>query len=270
VDLGLAGRVAVVSGASEGIGRAIALGLAGEGCHVVLLSRTSERLAAVAKEIRGRRAGVDALAIATDVRSADSVDVARMAVSERFGTVHVLVNNAGGRMRPGRQIAWSDDDWLRDIDTKLFGALRMTRAFEALLPNDGTGRIINVSGVAGSIVWDTAMTHGINNSAIDHLTRYLATDLAARRITVNSLIPGLIATEWRHAWADAAGAEQGISKDEFVKRVCQQKGILLGRWAETSEVADAALFLASDRAAYVTGTTLAVDGGLTANARVGG
>lgn len=267
MDLGISGRVAVVSGASEGIGRAIALGLATEGCQVVLLARTAARLEAVAREIRDK-GQTEPLAIATDVRSAGSVGAACTAVSQAFGTVHILVNNAGNRMRPGRQITWSDEEWLRDIDTKLFGALRVTRAFEPLLPGDGTGRVINVSGVAGSIVWDTAMTHGINNSAINHLTRYLAADLAGRRITVNSVIPGLIATEWRHAWAEAAAAEQGISKDEFVRRVCEQKGIVLERWAETSEVADAALFLASDRAAYVTGTTITVDGGLTANARV--
>ena len=268
MDLGIAGRIAVVSGASEGIGRAIAVALAAEGCHVALLARTTERLESVAAEVRSSSAGGEALVVATDVRSAESVDAARSAVADRFGIVHIVVNNAGGRMRPGRQITWSDEEWLRDIDTKLFGALRMVRAFEPLLASDGTGRVINVSGVAGSIVWDTAMTHGINNSAINHLTRYLATDLAARGITVNSLIPGLIATEWRHAWAEASGTREGISKDDFVRRVCEQKGIVLGRWAEMSEVADAALFLASDRAAYVTGTTLAVDGGLAANARV--
>jgi 3-oxoacyl-[acyl-carrier protein] reductase len=102
---------------------------------------------------------------------------------------------------------------------------------------------------------------------MNHATRYLATDLAARRITVNAVIPGLIATEWRHAWAQEAGARAGISEAAFVEQVCRDKGILLGRWAESSEVADAVTFLASDRAAYITGTTLTVDGGLSANAR---
>lgn len=268
MELGLMGRVAVVSGASQGIGRAIALGLAGEGCHVVLLARTEGSLEAVATAIRRRAPSVSVLALPTDVRDPAAVDGARAVVAERFESVNVLVNNAGNRMRPGRQIAWTDEEWLRDIDTKLFGALRVVRAFESLMPDDGTGRIVNVSGVAGSIIWDTAMTHGINNSAMNHLTRYLATDLAPRRITVNALIPGLIATEWRHAWAEESANARGISKDEFVSSVCAEKGILLGRWAAVEEVADAALFLASDRAAYITGTSLAVEGGLSVNPRV--
>ena len=89
----------------------------------------------------------------------------------------------------------------------------------------------------------------------------------ARRITVNAVIPGLIATEWRQEWARDAGARDGISEQVFVDRVCKAKGILLGRWAESSEVADVVTFLASDRAAYITGTTLTVDGGLSVNAR---
>jgi NAD(P)-dependent dehydrogenase (short-subunit alcohol dehydrogenase family) len=178
-----------------------------------------------------------------------------------------VVNNAGNRMRPGRQLAWDDEDWLGDIDAKLLGMLRVIRAFDPLLPTDGSGRVVNVSGVAGSIVWETALTHGINNSAMNHATRYLATDLAPRRVTVNAVIPGLIATEWRHDWARDAGARRGITEEAFVQQVCRDKGILLGRWAEPSEVADAVTFLASDRAAYITGTTLTVDGGLGANAR---
>jgi 3-oxoacyl-[acyl-carrier protein] reductase len=266
MDLGLTGRVAVIAGASEGIGRAIADGLAAEGAHLVLLARTADNLERAADEVRAAYTGLEVVAIPTDVTQTSQVDAAASAVRERFGQVHVIVNNAGNRMRPGRQITWSDDEWLRDIDSKLLGLLRVVRAFEGLLPDDGSGRVISISGVAGSVVWDTALTHGINNSAINHLTKYLATDLGTRRITVNSVIPGLIATDWRHDWAAAAGAGQGITKEEFVAQVCQKKGILLGRWAEPSEVADAVTYLASARAAYVTGTTLLVDGGLGVNA----
>jgi 3-oxoacyl-[acyl-carrier protein] reductase len=111
-----------------------------------------------------------------------------------------------------------------------------------------------------------ALTHGINNASINHIVKYLATDLASRRITVNAVIPGLIATGWRHDWAQSKGKEQGLTEEAFVDEVCRRKGILLGRWAEPAEVADAIAFLASARAAYITGTTLLVDGGLGANA----
>jgi 3-oxoacyl-[acyl-carrier protein] reductase len=267
MDLGLTGRVAVVAGASEGIGKAVAATLAAEGAHVVMLARTEATLEAAADEVRaGAATGAEIITIPTDVTSRAAVDDAAEVVRARFSTVHVVVNNAGNRMQPGRQLLWSDEDWLRDIDAKLFGMLRVLRAFDGLIADDGSGRVINVSGVAGTVVWDTALTHGINNAAINHIVKYLATDLASRHITVNAVIPGLIATAWRHDWASSKGAEQGQSEAEFVDEVCRRKGILLGRWAEPSEVADAITFLASSRAAYITGTTLLVDGGLGANA----
>jgi 3-oxoacyl-[acyl-carrier protein] reductase len=268
VDLGLRGRTAVVTGASEGIGRAIAVGLAAEGVHLALLARSRERLDRVADEIESAGGRGDVLVLPTDVRDQAAVEAAAAAVATRFGRVDILVNDAGNRMRPGRQIAWSDEEWLVDIDTKLVGMLRVTRAFDRLLPDDGAGRIVNVSGVAGSIVWETAMTHGINNAAMNHVTRYLASDLAPRRITVNAVIPGLIATDWRRAWAQESGERSGTSAEAFVEQVCRDKGILLGRWAEPEEVADVVVFVASARAGYLTGTSVVVDGGLTVNARV--
>jgi 3-oxoacyl-[acyl-carrier protein] reductase len=267
MDLGLNGRVAVVVGASEGIGRAVSRTLAQEGAHVVMLARTQATLEAAAAEVRSVAArGAEVTAIVTDVTDRDRVDAAAREVGERYPVVNVVINNAGNRMQPGRQIEWPDEDWLRDVDAKLFGMLRVLRAFDPLLADDGSGRVINVSGVAGTVVWDTALTHGINNAAINHIVKYLATDLAKRHITVNAVIPGLIATDWRHDWARSKGAEQGVTEASFVDEVCRRKGILLGRWAEPSEVADAIVFMASSRAAYITGTTLLVDGGLGANA----
>jgi 3-oxoacyl-[acyl-carrier protein] reductase len=269
MDLGLGNRVAVVVGASEGIGRAIAHGLAAEGAHVALLARGGAGLERVADEIRAAQPEAEVLAIPTDVTDPEAVDRTAAAVEAHFGRVHVLVNNAGNRMRPGRQITWSDDEWMLDVNTKLFGMLRGIRAFDSLLASDGSGRIINIAGISGHMVWETAMTHAINNSAFVQATKYLATDFAPRAITVNAVTPGLVATEWRHDWAASSGATQGKSEDEFVKDVCRQKGILLNRWAEPSEVADSVVFLASSRAAYITGTTVIVDGGLCVNPRVG-
>jgi 3-oxoacyl-[acyl-carrier protein] reductase len=244
------------------------VGLAAEGVNVALLARTRSRLDEVADAIESAGGPGDVLVLPADVRDHASVEAAARVVSARFGRADILVNDAGNRMRPGRQIAWNDEEWLLDIDTKLVGMLRVTRAFEPLLPSDGAGRVINVSGVAGSIVWETALTHGINNSAMNHATRYLAADLAARRITVNAVIPGLIATDWRREWAREGGARAGTDADAFVAHVCRDKGILLGRWAEPEEVADVVVFLASARAGYITGTSVVVDGGLTVNARV--
>ena len=115
--------------------------------------------------------------------------------------------------------------------------------------------------------WEGALTHGINNSAMLHASTYLAHDLAADHITVNTVVPGLVATEWREDWADMRAGQQGKSRADFLTDYCQQKGILAGRWAEMDEIADAVVFLASDRARYINGTRLVVDGGLIVNPR---
>jgi NAD(P)-dependent dehydrogenase (short-subunit alcohol dehydrogenase family) len=135
------------------------------------------------------------------------------------------------------------------------------------MARDGTGRVINISGIAGSSVLGPALTHGLNNSAMNQVTTYLARDLAAERITVNAIIPGLIATEWRESWAEASGAQRRISKAEFLDDTCRAWGIVSGRWGTMEEVANVAVFLASDRASYVNGARIAVDGGYTINAR---
>jgi 3-oxoacyl-[acyl-carrier protein] reductase len=267
MDLKLKDRVALVTGASKGIGKAIASGLAAEGVHVALLARTADTLDAVADDIR-RVHGVRAVPIPTDVR--DEADVARavaMAVRE-LGTIHVLVNNAGGPIkRQERQITWADADWLDDLNTKIVGMLRVTRSLLPSMPTDGTGRVINISGIAGISALGPALTHGMNNSAMNQATSYLASDLAASRITVNAVIPGLIATEWRETWADTSGRQLDQSRQAFLDDVCRRWGIVSGRCGTVEEVADLVVFLASDRAAYINGARITVDGGYSINAR---
>jgi len=267
MELGLKGRAALVTGASKGIGKAIAWGLAAEGVRVALIARTAAMLEAAANEIRAAT-GASVLALPTDIRDATAVAGAVEQARAAFGPLHILVNNAGGPIkRPERQITWRDSEWRDDIDTKTLGMLRVTQAMIPHMPTDGTGRIINVSGIAGSSVLTSALTHGLNNAAMNHVTSYLAADLAAARITVNAVIPGLIATEWRDTWAQNAAAQRGVSKEQFLDQTCRDWGVVAGWWGAMREVADAVVFLASDRAAYINGAKLTVDGGYTINAR---
>lgn len=267
MELGLKGRAALITGASKGIGRAIALGLAEEGVHLALLARTSADLETAAHEI-GAATGVRVLALPTDIRDAAAVAGSVERARATLGPLHILVNNAGGPIkRPERQIQWPDAEWRDDIDTKTLGMLRVTQAMIPHMPTDGTGRIINISGIAGSSVLTSALTHGLNNAAMNHVTSYLAADLAAARITVNAIIPGLIATEWRESWAENAGRQRDLSKQEFLDETCRAWGIVAGRWGTMREVADAVVFIASDRAAYINGAKLTVDGGYSVNAR---
>ncbi len=267
MDLRLKGRTAVVTGASKGIGRAIAKGLAQEGVNLVLLARTKEAIEQAAADI-GREQGVKTLAVQADVREMDQVKAAAEAARAEFGTVHIVVNNAGsGIRRMDRQITWPDSDWMDDLNLKLIGMLRTIQAFLPLMPRDWTGRVINVSGIAGISAFIGALTHGLNNSAMNHSTSYLARDLAAEKITVNTVVPGLIATEWRHGWAENMGRQQGKSKEQFVEDICRAWGIVQGRWGEMHELADLVTFLASDRAGYVNGAQIAFDGGYAINPR---
>ncbi len=267
MDLRLKGRVAVVTGASKGIGKGIAIALAAEGVNLVLLARGKAELEGVAGELRSQT-GVRVLAVPTDIRDIDSVKAAASAASNEFGTLHVLVNNAGGPIkRQERQILWPDSDWMDDVNTKTIGMLRVIQAFLPSMAKDGTGRIINISGIAGSSVLSSALTHGLNNSAMNQVTSYLAKDLAAEKITVNAVIPGLIATEWRESWAENMGKQKGETKTEFLDRICKEWGIVSGRWGTMEEVADVVVFLASDRASYVNAAHITVDGGYTINVR---
>lgn len=267
MDLGLTGRAALVTGASKGIGRAIARGLAAEGVNLALMARGVEALEQTASDIRAAT-GVQVLAVPTDIRDMDAVAAAAARVTAAFGTVHILVNNAGGPIkRQERQITWPDSDWVDDVNTKTIGMLRITQALLPSMPTDGSGRIINISGIAGSSVLSSALTHGLNNSAMNHVTTYLAQDLSTSRITVNAVIPGLIATEWREHWAEQSGQQRGQSKAEFLDDTCRDWGIPSRRWGTMAEVSDVVVFLASDRASYVNGARITVDGGYTINAR---
>jgi 3-oxoacyl-[acyl-carrier protein] reductase len=267
MELGLKGRTAVIVGGSMGIGKAAARGLAAERVNLVLLARGQESLDKTAGEITSEF-DVDVLTIPTNVRDAKAVNAAADAAASRFGTIHILLYTAGNRMRrPDRQILWEDEDWLDDVNVKLIGMLRAIRAFLPHFARDGSGHIINIGGLAGMMEWEKAMTHGINNSAMMHASTYLARDLAADHITVNTIMPGLVATEWREGWADARAKQQGKSREQFLVDYCEKMGILAGRWVEMSEVADLVVFLASDRARYVNGTSLVIDGGLSVNAR---
>ena len=267
MELGLKGRTAVITGGSKGIGRAIARGLASEGVNLVLVARGKEQLDQTAAQIR-QKTGVNVLAVSADITKTDEVNASAAAAKESFGAVHIVVNNAGSPMRRmDRQILWPDDDWIGDLDNKLLGALRVTRAFLPLIPSDGTGRIINISGTASTIVWAPALTHGLNNAAMNQATGYLAQDLASQQITVNTVVPGLVGTEGREVWAENMAKQQNTTKEEFVAGFCKRMGILAGRWATMEEVADTVVFVASDRARYFNGAKIVLDGGLNVNVR---
>jgi 3-oxoacyl-[acyl-carrier protein] reductase len=202
------------------------------------------------------------LTVSADLTDAESVREAVARVVGWHGGVNIVVNNAGPQLRPA-PIAESDDEaLLMALDTKLVGMWRVSKAVIPSLPDDGTGRVINIAGVTAMHPVPGGSITGITNTAVRAFTKYLALELAGRRVLVNSVSPGFCNTDgWLQRLA-AMGEAQGRSADEVQKGMTDGLGIALGRWSEEHEIADAVAFLASDQASYITGQTIGVDGGL--------
>jgi 3-oxoacyl-[acyl-carrier protein] reductase len=242
----LQGRVALVTGASQGIGRACALALAAEGAKVAAAARNEEKLAAVVQEIS--KAGGDAAAFRMDVASEDDVKAATKAVLEKFGKIDILVNNAG-ITRDTLVLRMKRADWDAVINTNLTGAHLCTQAVLSSMLKQRWGRIINITSIFGQIGQTGQANYSAAKAGLIGLTRAVAREVASRNITVNAVAPGYIET----AMTEALPAEL---KETVMKL------IPLGRADTDMDVANAVKFLASDDAAYITGQVLNVNGGM--------
>jgi len=242
----LASHIAVVTGAGRGIGRAIALKFAAEGADIVCVSRTAENSEKVAGEVRalGRRAWAHAV----DVSDSAAVVAAAEAILKDCGKVDILVNNAG-ITRDGLLMRMSDEDWDTVLDTNLKGAFLFTKAFTRAFLKQRAGRIINVASVLGLIGNAGQCNYTASKAGLIGFTKAVAKELASRGITVNALAPGFIETDMTAA-----------IKDEMKAELLKQ--IPLGALGQPEDIANAALFLASPAARYITGQVLTVDGGM--------
>ena len=239
----LEGRSALVTGASRGIGRSVAQALAAEGAQVALAARSRESLESLAAELGG-----GSLALPTDARDSESVEAAVSAAAEAFGGLDILVNNAGVT-RDALVVRMKDADWRDTLETNLSGAFYFARAASRLMMRQRSGRIVNISSVAGLRGNAGQANYAASKAGLIGMTKSLARELGARGVTVNAVAPGFIETDMTAALPEA-----------LRERVRQ--GIPLGSFGEASDVASAVLFLASDAARYITGHTLQVDGGL--------
>ncbi len=260
MDLGLKGRVAIVTGASRGIGRACAGELLAEGAHVIVVSKDVGRNAAACRELaagaRGRVLGVP-IDLADDQAVRSLVD---RALAE-FGRLDILVNNAAV-IGSGDFLSLGEEKWTRLFEDKLNGAARCMRYAIPPMRERKWGRIINIIGGAGRQPQSAAVSVGVNNAAILNLTKAVANDLAKDGILVNAIIPSVIHTERLDRTIDDHAARSGKSAAELrQQRVAR---IPLGRMGEPEEVGAVVAFLASERASFVTGCAWAVDGGAAA------
>ncbi|HET7876755.1 MAG TPA: SDR family oxidoreductase [Methylomirabilota bacterium] len=253
LDLGLTGKVAIITGGSEGLGRAAAERFAREGARVALCARRADVLEHAAEAVR-RATGGQVLARAADVTRAEDVEAFVGAVVAEWGGVDILLNNAG-TSAAASFAAVDDATWQRDFELKLLGAVRFCRLVIPHMKRRGGGRIINVTIVGGKAPAARQLPTSVMRAAGINLTKSLANEYAADRILVNTICLGLVkSAQWeRRAQGDL---------DAFYREVA--KRVPLGRVGEAGEFADLAAFLASDRAAYITGTAINFDGGMSA------
>lgn len=247
----LTGRTAVVIGATSGLGRAIALGLARSGADVVPTGRRESLVASLCAEIE--RLDRRALRHVVDVTDRRSIDALRDATQERFGRVDILVNAAGSTARkPTAKV--SEEEWLSILDTNLTGMLRACQSFYEPLRASKRGRIINIASLSSFVSFHEVAAYGVSKAGVLGLTRSLGAEWARDRINVNAIVPGVFLTELNADLLDRT--ERGR---ELLMRTP------MGRFGLPEELVGAAVFLASDAASYITGQTITVDGGFLAS-----
>jgi 3-oxoacyl-[acyl-carrier protein] reductase len=265
MKLGLQEKVVLVTGASKGLGKAIAEAFAAEGSRVALTARNQRELEQIVQEIQQRDG--QAIALAADLTNANAVNHLVAETIAHFGTVHVLVNNAGSIGRFAAFEELSDDDWANLFNVNLFSAVRITRAVLPAMRKQHWGRIINMASESG-IQPDPEMPHyNTSKAAMINLTKSLSKAYAKDGILVNTISPAYIKTPLvEHMLADQAAIKRITVQQAEEEFLCHNRPhIELGRAGKPEEVAAAVVFLASEAASFITGANLRVDGGSVAS-----
>ena len=254
MDLQLTGKVGIVTGASRGIGRAIAQTLSGEGMRLTLVARSRDQLEELSASLT-----LESLVQAADLRAPEAPAVVVAATLERFGRLDLLVNNAGATKR-GDFFSLSDDDWIDGFALKFYGAMRCSRAAWPYL-RAGGGSIVNIAGIGGRTGSADFTIGGAVNSALLNLTKALADRGVSDGVRVNAVNPGSIVTERLKLRLRTLAADQGVEEAEAARAMTLAARV--ARFGEPVEIAQAVAFLASPLANYFQGALLDIDGGQT-------
>ena len=256
MELGLHGRKAVVTGGSKGLGRAITDELAREGCDVAICARNGDEVAAAGEELRGH--GTNVFARRCDVTHADQVNGFFAEAADVLGGVDILVNNAG-RAHPGTFETLTDEDWRDDLDVKLFSIIRCSRAALPHLRQSDAARIININAIQAKSPDPKFFATSTDRAACLAFNKTLSLELAKDGILVNAINVGFVVTpQWKNIHQKRAPE---LTEAEFFSSLAEAE-VPLSRFGQPEEVAAVAVFLASARASYITGTSIDVAGGM--------
>jgi 3-oxoacyl-[acyl-carrier protein] reductase len=258
MELGLTNKVAMVAGASRGLGYAVARKLAAEGALVSMSSRDADAISAAAQRIQ-KETGGTVLAVAADVKLPGEIAHWHQLTMDRFDGIDLLYTNSGGPP-PGATLSFDDAAWQRAFDLLLMSAVRLVRlAVPSMAMRGGGSILLPTSSSVKEPIANLALSN-ILRAAVSSLSKTLAIELAPKRIRVNQLIPGRIVTDRLRELDEATSKRMGITVEEQQQRM--EASIPMGRYGDPQEFANAAAFLLSDATAYVTGATLQVDGGM--------
>ncbi|WP_299597359.1 2-dehydro-3-deoxy-D-gluconate 5-dehydrogenase KduD [uncultured Microbulbifer sp.] len=246
-QFGLEGKVAMVTGASRGLGKAMALALGRAGARVVVVGSTSASAENAQQELSAE--GIDTIALGCDQSQPEQINALFQEVESRFGRLDVLINNAG-TIRRAPAVDYSDDDWNAVMDTNINGVFRMCRAAGAMMLKQGSGKIINIASLLSFSGGITVPAYAASKGAVSQLTKALANEWAANNIQVNAIAPGYFATD------NTANLRADAERNAAISA-----RIPAGRWGNPEDLAGAAVFLASPAADYMNGHIMLVDGG---------
>jgi len=245
----LTNKIAIVTGSGKGIGKALAIGMAEAGAKVAVVSRTASDLMEVVEEIT-KQGGV-AFPVVADLTAPDAAEEVVRQTCEELGNPQILVNNAGMNIRK-KALEFEEEDWDRVVDLNLKAAFRMSQAAGRIMCDQRYGRIVNIASVAGLVALRTGVAYGASKAGVIQMTRVLALEWSKFGVNVNAIAP----------WYFRTPLTEGLLRDEaFLQEVLQRTPS--GRIGDVEDLVGPAIFLASDAAAYISGQTLAVDGGMS-------
>lgn len=264
MELGLGGRVAVVTGGSQGIGREIALLLAAEGADLVIAARSTDTLERTAAELRDL--GREVLAVTGDVATPDGPRAIADAALAQFGHVDILINNAGkGFNKPIDEL--TDDDWYASIDLNFMSAVRMCRALVPQMRDRGWGRVINISTRVALEPDPFFAAYAAAKAGLVNFSKNLANAYSPDGVLTNCIVPGLIRSVAIDQAAEKSAAETGLTVDEVMARTLKKRPIPAGRLGEPSDVAGLVALLCSEHGSWITGGCFTIDGGIVRSDR---